>query len=279
MIDSKDKEVKGCIYYDKIIPEGCYPFWFVSEEEYNLIRIGQNRNINPNCHLFFKPKEYLDSYTLIGNIGKLENIDWKGFKNEKGIVPTKPYLLETYPNDCTFLNEHLAKKDVYFTFDHITLWKLENVVQSKPLLLTLRKIEQKRITKKNSAFMIMPFAYPSLNSLYYGIKEYLKSVMNIELKRADEFLENDIVVETIYREIEQSEFLIADTTFENKNVFYEIGYAAALNKEIISIQDFCISKSVYFDRTHIRHLNYKIDTLESFYSDLKNTIIAIRLKP
>lgn len=271
-------QTNGYVFYNKVIPNGCYPFWTVSNEEYRKIMHGEYININPYCYLFFKPIETLDASNIIGNIGKLENLDRKGFENENGIVPTIPYLLETYPNSWTFFNDYREQKDVYFTFDHISLWRLIHVLQSKPIEIHLRKVERKRIVKKNAAFMIMPFRYPQLNSLYVGIKDFLKSSMNIDLKRADEFLENDIVIETVYREIEQSEFLLADTTFENKNVFYEIGYAAALNKEIISIQDFCIAQNVYFDRAHIRHLNYHLNEIEKFYSDLKNTIIAIRSK-
>lgn len=271
-------QTNGYIFYNKIIPNGCYPFWTVSDEDYRKIMLGEYYILNPQCNLFFKPIEMLVALNIKGNIGKLENVDWKGFTNENGIVPTTPSLLESYPNDWTFFNNYRDNKDVYFTFDHISLWKLTNVQQSKPLEIHLRKVDRKRIVKKNSAFMIMPFNYPALDSLYSSIKDLLKIDMQIDIKRADEFLENDIVIETVYREIEQSEFLIADTTFNNKNVFYEIGYAAALNKEIISIQDFCIAKSVYFDRTHIRHLNYHLNEIEKFYSDLKNTIIAIRNK-
>ena len=269
---------EGYIFYNKKIPMDCYPLWDISDDDYKKIMTGEYRLINPYPYLFFYPVKNLDANTIVGNIGILENIDWKGFKNEDGIVPTIPKFLENYANNWNFFLDHLKNKDVFFTFDHITLWKLVNVFQSKPLVLTLHKIERKRITNKNSAFMIMPFGNPKLNSLYYGIKEFLKTEMQIDLNRADEFLENDIVIETVYREIEQSEFLIADTTYENKNVFYEIGYAAAINKEIISIQDFCISERVYFDRSHIRHLDYHLDTLERFYKDLKNTIISIRKK-
>ena len=127
--------------------------------------------------------------------------------------------------------------------------------------------------------MMMPFGFSKLDSLYYGIKDYLKSELDIIIRRADELLENDIIIETIYREIEQSEFLIADTTKCNKNVFYEIGYADALNKNIISIQDFCEADRVYFDKVHKRHLDYHRDSIESFYTDLKYTIEAIRKIP
>ncbi|MBX3044110.1 MAG: hypothetical protein KIT33_04455 [Candidatus Kapabacteria bacterium] len=275
---TEDQTNKGYVYYNKIIPMGCYPFWTVSEDDYRQIMLGEYRNYNPYSFLYFQPILNSDPDFMKGNIGKLENVDWKGFSNENGIVPTTPFLLETYPNNWTFFKDHIAQKDVYFTFDHISLWKLVDVQQSKPLEIHLRKVDRKRIVKKNSVFMIMPFHYPALDSLYSSIKDLLKTEMQINLKRADEFLENDIVIETVYREIELSEFLIADTTFDNKNVFYEIGYASALNKEIISIQDFCIAKSVYFDRAHIRHLNYHLNELEKFYSDLKNTIIAIRSK-
>ncbi|HRI31833.1 MAG TPA: hypothetical protein PLQ21_09900, partial [Candidatus Kapabacteria bacterium] len=89
---------------------------------------------------------------------------------------------------------------------------------------------------------------------------------------------NDIIVETIYNQIEISEFIICETTYDNKNVFYELGYASALNKEILTIQNEKISNNFFFDRAHIRTITYNLDEIDIFHDRLRKSVIAIRDK-
>ena len=100
----------------------------------------------------------------------------------------------------------------------------------------------------------------------------------IQIFRADDFNGNDIIIETIYNQIEQSEFVIADISHPNKNVFYELGWASAMEKEIITIQNQDIEQNVFFDRSHIRTRLYSLDNIPELQRQLKNDIIAIRQK-
>jgi hypothetical protein len=126
--------------------------------------------------------------------------------------------------------------------------------------------------------MIMPFNNPDLEQFYLtNIKNYLKEALNIEVLRSSDIVGNDIIVDTIYSLIDASEFIIAETTLPNKNVFYEIGYAAAAKKEIITMQS-TSDKNVFFDRAHIRTMLYANDKLDTFKEELKNSLIAIRQK-
>jgi len=125
--------------------------------------------------------------------------------------------------------------------------------------------------------MIMPFHKNDIGKFYFeNIKPFLVDNMKIDIYRADDFKDNDIIVHTIYKLIEESEFIIADTTHENKNVFYEIGYASAIGKEIIIIQNRKTEQKLFFDRAHIRAIMYEPNDIETFHFELKSTIESIR---
>lgn len=127
----------------------------------------------------------------------------------------------------------------------------------------------------------MPFGDKKLNRLYQDhIKDFLlhDQDLKIQVFRADDFNGNDIIIETIYNQIEQAEFIIADISHPNKNAFYELGWASAMEKEIITIQNQDIEQNVFFDRSHIRTRLYSLDNIPELQRQLKNDIIAIRDK-
>lgn len=90
----------------------------------------------------------------------------------------------------------------------------------------------KRIVKTKSAFVCMPFD-PAFTDIYeLGIKP---AVLKCGFKcvRADEIEHNRGILSVIYEQIQESHLVIADTTGRNPNVFYEIGFAHALKKEVV----------------------------------------------
>ena len=151
------------------------------------------------------------------------------------------------------------------------------IIPENPLRFILKRIDDNKYFKKDQAFMIMPFHNPVLDKIYFdSIRPFLKDQLNITIYRADDFRDNDIIIETIYKLIEESEFIIADTTKENKNCFYELGYASAIGKEIIIIQNKTEEQKLFFDRAHIRAIMYDSDDVSTFQFDLKSTIESIR---
>ncbi len=113
----------------------------------------------------------------------------------------------------------------------------------------------KRI-QKASCFVLMPFD-PKYQEVYDTIKETLQSEdLNIECNRGDDFHKPHII-ETILKEIARSEFIIADLTESNANVFYELGLAHCvkdIDKVIIMTQDM---KYVPFDLRQFRCIVYE----------------------
>jgi len=85
--------------------------------------------------------------------------------------------------------------------------------------------------KRNTAFVLMPMdrENPELEDVYETIKLACKS-FGVRAYRADEIQHQDRITDLILSEIQQCELLIADLSYERPNVYYEIGYAHALQK-------------------------------------------------
>lgn len=89
-------------------------------------------------------------------------------------------------------------------------------------------------TKSNTAFVLMAMdrEKPELVDVYTAIKDVCRE-FGIKAYRADEIEHQDRITDRILEEIQTCEFLIADLTHERPNVYYEVGYAHAINKKPI----------------------------------------------
>lgn len=97
-----------------------------------------------------------------------------------------------------------------------------------------------------------------------------------EVIRADKILDNDTITDTILEWLRNADLVIADLTDKNPNVFYELGYRAALNLPIIQI--ITEGQSIPFDVSGIRTHFYNIHDFgkaDSFRSNLKVIIDKI----
>jgi len=94
-------------------------------------------------------------------------------------------------------------------------------------------IEQKPI-KRNTAFVLMSMdpSKAELEDVYSAIKDVCKE-FEIAAYRADEIQHEGRITDRILQEITTCEYLIADLSYERPNVYYEIGYAHALDKKPI----------------------------------------------
>lgn len=248
-----------------LLPEAI-PFHWVNERD-------KTTALNNNS--VFSRYQYSDQFVLKQRI---DSIYIEGF-----IAPlnknTSFRFLQSYETMFVPHADYKNRIPVYISFDNVSLYLLTGIHYTNPTTFIFKKLELLRHTVKDSFFMIMPFRFKTLNDFYLKhIKAYLKSELNINVYRSDDFVGNDIIIETIHQQIEQAEIIIAEVSRCNKNVFYELGYASALGKEILMIQNKDIKISSFFDRDHIRCLRYSPKDHASFKQELKNNIIGIRSK-
>lgn len=131
---------------------------------------------------------------------------------------------------------------------------------------------------KGKCFVIMPFE-DKLNSYYNDLIKPLVDGLNYMVKRADEIYSIHAIIDDIVLEIRTADFLIADVTGKNPNVNYELGYADALNKNVIIISQSL--DDVPFDYKHRRIIIYNTDNAgwqKKLHNDLVNTILTIESK-
>lgn len=126
-----------------------------------------------------------------------------------------------------------------------------------------------------TCFIIMPFE-SSLTKIYVDIIKPTIEKNGLEIKRADDFFTVGSVMADIWKRINQADFLIADLTGRNPNVYYELGIAHTLGKLIIMItQDI---DDVPFDIRDKRIIKYspRYDDVAVFERALAQSIEEIR---
>jgi hypothetical protein len=104
-------------------------------------------------------------------------------------------------------------------------------------------------------FIIMPFGVQDLEDLY---TEFILPVLDdckLNCARGDDIFGSNVVMEDVKAAIETADLVIADLSGQNPNVFYEVGIAHTLGKQVLllsqSIED------VPFDLRHRRVLPYE----------------------
>lgn len=111
-----------------------------------------------------------------------------------------------------------------------------------------RDIDDRMVSRSSSedhkAFVIMPFG-EQLDVLYqWEIAPFLRNggrdpgedEFKCTPERADDVRQvGFIICEKICRKIQEADYIVADVSYDNPNVFYELGLAAALRKKIVPL--------------------------------------------
>lgn len=86
--------------------------------------------------------------------------------------------------------------------------------------------------RQPTAFVAMPFSEP-YNTVYHEVIRPVAEQEGINVLRVDEVAGPGIIFEDIKQQIEHASIVIAEISAPNQNVYYELGYAHALNKPTI----------------------------------------------
>ncbi|NOU17617.1 MAG: tetratricopeptide repeat protein [Bacteroidales bacterium] len=133
---------------------------------------------------------------------------------------------------------------------------------------------QHNIGKKDKfIFVIMPFK-DEFNNVYDSIERAAKDIGYDCEKANEKYTENSIWCDRICKNIQKAQYVIADTTEKNPNVFYELGFAQALDNThpIIITQNV---KDVPFDIAPINLIEYKVNNLKELRLKIKDAIETI----
>jgi hypothetical protein len=117
----------------------------------------------------------------------------------------------------------------------------------------------------SNCFVIQPFDGAKFDKRYNDIYKPAIEAAGIEAYRVDKDPGVSIPIEAIERGIKQSIICLADITADNPNVWYELGYAFALNKQVIMVcSEERTGKKYPFDIQHRSIIPYMADSPSDF---------------
>jgi Pentapeptide repeats (8 copies) len=115
-------------------------------------------------------------------------------------------------------------------------------------------LEDRSFTVRDDlCFVIMPFVPQWAPRIYRLVKELVEA-SGYQCRRADD-LYGRVILSDIWQGINEAAFVIADLTDQNPNVYYELGLAHALGKEIIPLLQ--ADQDIPFDQKPFRVLFYE----------------------
>ncbi len=182
--------------------------------------------------------------------------------------PSNRDVVLDYTYDSTvpaFTNKELLEWIVDLDIDSSeftrTHWAIKEADLFRVLLREMRPLRQKprvfSITEPERieptlVSAMMPF-HPSFDRVYATLQTVAASA-GLRCRRADDIWENPAVIQDVVSLIDRSAIVICDCTGRNPNVFYEIGIAHTLGREVILITQ--SEADIPFDLRHLRYVSY-----------------------
>lgn len=128
-------------------------------------------------------------------------------------------------------------------------------------------------------FVIQPFDNGKFDKRFDEIfKPAIEAAGDIKAYRVDQDETVEIIINSIEENIRASDIVFAEITTNNPNVWYELGYALALNKSVVMFSNSEERKdSFLFDVRHRKIVNYTIDvpsSINALKTNITNTAKA-----
>lgn len=122
-------------------------------------------------------------------------------------------------------------------------------------------------------FVLMPFR-SDLKPIYEDHVKPVAATLGLSAKRADDFFSTHEVMRDVWEGIYEARVIVADCTDRNPNVFYEIGLAHAIGRQVILITQ--NADDVPFDLRSLRYIHYQYTPpgMKRFESILRETLIT-----
>jgi hypothetical protein len=114
-------------------------------------------------------------------------------------------------------------------------------------------IPEKPVTRPE-VVAIMPFS-KKFSSIYETHIKAVAKRKGLSIARADNFFANTSIIDDIWTLILGAKVIVADCTDQNPNVFYELGIAHTLGKDVILLTQ--SMNDIPFDISHLRYIEYE----------------------
>lgn len=197
------------------------------------------------------------------------NID---FNYDQSIAPIPQDVLRQFSTefemaDFEFSRTHWAVKESDL---FRILLKIASPRRQRPKVFQLPEFER---IERSLASIMMPFD-ARFDRVYKTLSQTAEAA-GLRCRRADDIWENPAIIQDVVSLIDRSRVVICDCTGRNANVFYEIGIAHTLGRDVILITQ--SESDIPFDLRHLRYLKYldNGEGLSSLQSHLKPRLVQI----
>jgi hypothetical protein len=191
----------------------------------------------PRGLVYPEPFQEADVIVIIGGWeGTHYAASWARLAN-KPIVPVATFGLaaaEVFKDELNSFDRRYSNKitlDEYQCLDRLLPdWDATTIASFASEVVCLAE----RLVKPLEAFIIMSFAQTGeLKGVYKAIVRVCKEAGYAAFRVDDHLDPNQRIIPAIMSAIRRSAFIIADVTHPRPNVYYELGYAHALGKDVI----------------------------------------------
>jgi hypothetical protein len=119
-------------------------------------------------------------------------------------------------------------------------------------------------------FVLMPLGIPRLLTIYESVVKPAIEDVGLEALRSSDILGTAAIIEDVWRSIFNARVIVAELTGSNPNVFYELGIAHTVGREVVPISQ----EHTVFDIGHIRHILYEdtVAGLDELRQKLRGTL-------
>ncbi|MGU1745215.1 hypothetical protein ACSEQ3_01825 [Pseudomonas aeruginosa] len=166
-----------------------------------------------------------------------------------------------------FEHSHWALKDADLFRVLMTEWRRPSREPQVFQLDTPQRVD------RNLLSAMMPFA--GFDGVWGAIQRAAAG-NGMQCGRADNRWDHPAIIQDVVSLIDQSAIVICDCTGKNANVFYEMGIAHALGKEVVIITQ--NATDIPFDIAHLRHIRYLPNEqgIQQLEADLVARVNALR---
>jgi len=204
--------------------------------------------------------------TLFVQEGKQEEVARVGTITRARLIGKEISLEYTYDPDIpAFLNQSLHGFMADLDVDEWQFYRTHWSVKDVDLYRILLKNSQPRRPRPNvfqlaeheniePSLMSAMMPFDASFDAVYATLQHTADAAGLRCRRADDIWENPAVIQDVVSLIDRSKIVVCDCTGRNPNVFYEIGIAHTLGRDVILITQ--SEADIPFDLRHLRYIRY-----------------------